>query len=97
MLGRESWSTTAIVPWKLANLVQPSRIHIDLDDRTVVCTLYALNPWPVDWAMAGASTRLDFRSDPADEIIVATSVIQGVPLLTRDQVILGSAAVPLAR
>jgi PIN domain nuclease of toxin-antitoxin system len=41
------------------------------------------------------STRLDFRGDPADEIIAATSVVHRVPLLTRDRRIRGSRIVPL--
>ena len=95
LLERESWSMTTIVPWELANLVQPSRF--DIGDWDVVHTLNALPVWPVDLAVARALTRLDFRSDSVDEIIAATSVVRGVPLLTSDQVILGSAAVPVAR
>ncbi len=40
--------------------------------------------------------RLDFRSDPADEIIAATSLAHDVPLLTRDTRMLASKVVPLA-
>ena len=40
--------------------------------------------------------RLDFRSDPADEIVAATSIVHDIPLLTRDARILGSKIVPLA-
>ena len=47
-----------------------------------------------DLAVALASTRLDFRGDPADEIIAATSVVHDVPLRTRDEVIRGSGVVP---
>jgi len=46
--------------------------------------------------IACASTRLDFRSDPADEIIAATSIVEGAPLLTRDRRILRSKVVPFA-
>lgn len=45
------------------------------------------------------STRLDLRSDPADvadELIAATSIVHGVPLLTRDARWLASRLVPLA-
>ena len=44
-----------------------------------------------------ASERLDFKGDPADEIIAATSLVYRVPLLTRDKRILASKVVPLAR
>jgi PIN domain nuclease of toxin-antitoxin system len=52
--------------------------------------------WPLDLAVARASTRLDFRGDPADEVIAATSIVYAVPLLTRDKRILRSKMVPLA-
>ena len=51
---------------------------------------------PIDLTVARASTRLDFTSDPADEIIAATSVVHNVPLLTRDDIIRSSKMVPLA-
>jgi predicted nucleic acid-binding protein len=40
---------------------------------------------------------LDFRSDPADELIAATSVVYRVPLVTRDRKLRGSKIVPIAR
>jgi PIN domain nuclease of toxin-antitoxin system len=42
------------------------------------------------------STQLDIQSDPADEIIAATSVVEEIPLLTRDKKLLKSKMVPLA-
>lgn len=38
----------------------------------------------------------DFKSDPADEIIAATSLVHRVPLLTRDRKIKKSKIVPFA-
>ena len=45
---------------------------------------------PLDPAVAVASTRLPdgFRSDPVDQILVATSRVRGWPLVTRDRRIL---------
>jgi PIN domain nuclease of toxin-antitoxin system len=40
---------------------------------------------------------LDFKGDPADEIIAATSIVHGVSLVTRDRVLRRSRRVPLAR
>ena len=51
----------------------------------------------IDAEIALASTRLDFRGDPADELIAATSVVLRAPLLTRDERILSSKLVPLVR
>jgi PIN domain nuclease of toxin-antitoxin system len=96
LLAGQTWSVSAIVFWELAKLVQLGRIQMDLEDPEVVRTLSALRVWPVDLAVSLQSTRLDFKSDPADELIAATSIVHKVPLLTRDQRMLGSRIVPLA-
>ena len=96
LLARSRWSVSSIVLWELAKLVQLGRLDMDLDDREVVRTLSRLHVWPLDLAVARASTRLDFSSDPADEIIAATSVVHDVPLLTRDHIMRSSKIVPLA-
>ena len=87
---------SSIVLWELAKLVQLGRVELDLDDREVLRALSRIHVWPIDLAVAVASTRLDFRSDPADEIIAATSVVHDVQLLTRDEVMRASGLVPLA-
>ncbi len=79
-----------------ARLVQLGRLDINLDDREVVRILSRLQVWPIDLAVARASTRLDFSSDPADELIAATSVVYDIPLLTRDNIMRSSKIVPLA-
>ena len=96
LLARDRWSISAIVLWELAKLVQLGRLDMDLNDRDVARALDRVQVWPINLAVARASTRLDFKSDPADEIIAATSVVHHVPLLTRDSVILRSKIVPLA-
>ena len=96
LLARSRWSISSIVLWELAKLVQLGRLDMDLDDREVVRTLSRLHVWPIDLAVASASTRLDFSSDPADEIIAATSVVHNIPLFTRDDIIRSSKIVPLA-
>ena len=96
VLEGSRWSISGIVLWELAKLVELGRVELDLDDREVVRAVSSLHVWPIDLAIARASTRLDFRSDPADEIIAATSVVHGVPLVTRDDKMRGSRMVPLA-
>ena len=96
LLERNRWSVSAIVWWELAKLVQLGRLDLDLDDREFVHALNPVHVWPIDLAIARASTRLDFKSDPADEIIAATSLVHDVPLLTRDRTMRGSKMVPLA-
>ena len=96
LLERDDWSVSAIVQWELAKLVELGRLDLDLDDRDVVRALDRLHVWPIDLAVARASTRLDFDGDPADQLIAAASVVHGVPLLTRDRVMRRSKLVPLA-
>lgn len=97
LLASQSWGIAAIVLWELAKLAQLGRVDIDLEDPDVVGALSSVHVWPLDLAVARASTRLDFRGDPADELIAATSVVYSVPLLTRDKRIRRSKVVPLAK
>lgn len=96
VLAGSTWSISAIVFWELAKLGQLGRISVDLDDKEVVRTLSGLHVWPLDLVVSLQSTRLDFKSDPADELIAATSIVHGIPLLTRDQRIRASRMVPFA-
>ena len=96
LLERNRWSISAIVLWEIAKLVQLGRLEVALDDPEVVRALRGMHVWPLDLTVARASTRLDFRGDPADEIIAATSLVHGIPLVTRDRAIRRSSVVPLA-
>ena len=96
LLARNRWSVAAIVLWELAKLVDLGRVDMDLDDRDIIRALNRIHIWPLDLAVARASIRLDFDSDPADQLIAATSIVHNIPLLTRDRVIRRSKLVPLA-
>lgn len=96
LLAQNRWSVAAIVLWELAKLIDLGRIDMDLDDRDISRVLNRIHIWPLDLAVARASTRLDFESDPADQLIAATSIVHNLPLLTRDRVIRRSKLVPLA-
>jgi predicted nucleic acid-binding protein len=97
LLRSETWSISAIVLWELAKLAQLGRIEIDLDDPEVDRFLSQIHVWPISVEVVRALSRLDFRSDPADELIAATSLVHRVPLLTRDRKLLKSKVIPLAR
>ena len=56
-----------------------------------------LHLWPLTLDVCRAIRTLDFDSDPADETIAATSVVERVPLVTRDRKMRRSKVVPLAR
>lgn len=96
LLESNQWSISAIVLWEIAKLTQLGRIEMDLDDVDVVRTLARIHVWPLSAEIARASTRLDIRSDPADEIIGATSVVHNLPLVTRDRVLRRSRMIPKA-
>jgi PIN domain nuclease of toxin-antitoxin system len=97
LLADEPWGISAIVLWELAKLVQRGRLSMDLASPEVARALSSIHVWPLDLDIARASTALDFRSDPADQLIAATSVVHSVPLLTRDRRIRRSKMVPLAK
>ena len=88
VLSEDRWGISAIVLWELAMLIRRGRI--ELEAEYVEAMLPAVQVWPIDFQVALQSTQLDFRSDPADELIAATSIVHGVPLLTRDRTILRS-------
>ncbi len=94
ILERQAWGVSAIVFWELAKLVKLGRISLNLDDPNMARALDSLHVWPISLRIAQVSTNLDFRSDPADELIAATSVVHGIPLVTRDQKIRQSKIVP---
>ena len=96
LLQSHRWSISAIVLWEISKLAQLGRIEMDIDDVALSRALGSIQIWPITMDIARASTRLDVRSDPADEIIAATSVVHHVPLLTRDKVLRRSRTIPLA-
>ena len=96
LLAKDRWSISAIVLWEIAKLARLGRIEFDLDDRDVARVLNRVHVWPIDLDVARTSVHLDFEGDPADGIIAATSIVHGVPLVTRDRTIRRSKIVPLA-
>ena len=96
LLAREEWSISAIVLWELAKLSQLERIELDLDDPQIETVLSGTHIWPITLPVCRAIGDLDFKADPADELIAATSLVHGVPLITRDRRIRQSKVVPLA-
>jgi PIN domain nuclease of toxin-antitoxin system len=95
LLAGEEWGISSIVIWEIAKLAQLGRIEIDLDDPSLTRLLARMQTWPITVDVCRAIRSLDFRSDPADEIIAATSIVHRVPLLTRDARIRKSKRVPL--
>lgn len=96
LLSSQPWGISAIVLWELAKLAQLGRIELDLADVEVRRTLNKIHTWPIDLEVCRTIAKLDFKSDPADELIAATSIVHDVPLVTRDKQIKKSKLVPLA-
>lgn len=85
-----------IVLWELAMLVRRRRLEMDLNGAEFRAWLRHLSVFPISLGIVRQSTQLDFSSDPADEIIAATSIVENIPLLTRDRRMRKSRMVPLA-
>ncbi len=97
LVMKESLAVSDIVLWELSRLVQLKRLVLDMDSVAFRRVLRYLTIIPITIQIARQSTKLDFASDPADEIIAATSVVERIPLLTRDRKIRKSRIVPLAK
>jgi len=78
------WGIAAIVLWEIEMLFRAGRIAHGLDDGTMAAMLASIAVWPLDQTVALSLRQLDFQSDPADQIIAATSLARRVPLVTRD-------------
>jgi PIN domain nuclease of toxin-antitoxin system len=85
-----------IVLWELCKLIELKRLQLDLESSAFRSLLRNLSVIPISLEIAKTSTKLDFKGDPADEIIAATSIVEDFPLLTRDARIRRSRLVPLA-
>ena len=97
LLEENPWGVSAIVLREVAKLAQLGRIALDVRSAEFSRIFARVHIWPLDLAVCRQSTELDFISDPADELIAATSIVHRVPLLTRDRKMRRSKMVPLAR
>ncbi|HEX2330712.1 MAG TPA: PIN domain-containing protein [Candidatus Angelobacter sp.] len=97
ILRTDNWGISAVVLWELTKLFQLKRISLDIRSAEFSRGLSRIHVWPIDLVVCREILGLDFQSDPADEIIAATSITHKVPLVTRDSRILGSKLVPIAK
>ena len=74
-----------IVIWEIAKLNSLGRIRLDLHHPEAVRFFSSIRVFVIDPQVAEKSTQLDFKADPADELIAATSWVYDIPLLTRDK------------
>lgn len=87
----------AISCWEVAMLAARGRIALDRDPVAWMEEALAaerLELLPLTPAVAATSAALaDFHGDPADRLIVATALVHGATLLTRDERIRAAGAV----
>jgi PIN domain nuclease of toxin-antitoxin system len=95
LLSSDAWSISAIVLWEISKLSELGRIELDLDHPELIRTLARIQTWPLTLDVCRAIRTLDFKGDPADEIIGATSIVHRIPLVTRDRQIRRSKRVPI--
>jgi len=91
---------SAITLWEIAMLAARGRIEISepADDWIEEIERHPLiEVLPLTARIAAESVRLgpDFHNDPADQIIVATARIHGLPLMTADERIRRWGKVPI--
>lgn len=84
LTGDGDWGISPIVLWEIEKLYEKGRIAHGLDYVPLVTALRRLHIWPLTVEVCLNLRTLDFASDPADELIAATSLTYDVPLVTRD-------------
>jgi len=97
ILSADTWGISAIVLWELEMFHRLGRISEDPELDPFAKALSHVAILPITREVVRCLRKLDFRSDPADELIAATSLATGVRLVTRDRKLRASKAVPLAR
>lgn len=78
------WGISAIVLWEIEKLHKRNRIPHGLDYASTRSLLMRIHIWPISIKVCSHLGDLDFESDPANELIAATSLAHDVPLVTRD-------------
>lgn len=96
VLAIQKWGVSDIVFWELSMLILRGRIALDLHDPIVEGVLRQIHIWPITLEIANLIETLDFSSDPADELIAATSLYHNIPLVTLEGRIRKSKIVPFA-
>jgi PIN domain nuclease of toxin-antitoxin system len=84
---------SAIVLWEIEKLHQRGRIPQGLGNSPLKSAIDRLHIWPITPDVCLNIQKLDFQSDPADELIAATSLTHNIPLVTRDSRIRASAVI----
>jgi PIN domain nuclease of toxin-antitoxin system len=87
--ARRQLHISAISAWEITTLERRGRLSLTMPAAAFVDRLFGqpgVVECPVDRYIASAAGELgeELRGDPADRVIVATAIVQGLRLLTRD-------------
>jgi predicted nucleic acid-binding protein len=96
LLADDFWCISDIVLWEIERLSEKSKITTGLDHPLMRAVLDRVTVLPITIEVCRAVRRLDFTSDPVDQLVAATSLAHDIPLVTRDMKLLASKVVPLA-
>lgn len=88
--GEKQLGLSAISCWELATLLRKGKIALDRDPLDWIeqsIEDFGIELLPLTPAISVRSCNLGpgFHGDPSDRIIVATTMIQSVPLITKDE------------
>jgi PIN domain nuclease of toxin-antitoxin system len=90
---RKELHLSAVTAWEIAALVRRGRLSLAMSPGAFIDRLFGqpgVVECPVDREVASTAGSLadHFHGDPADRLIVATAIVNGLRLMTRDQRIL---------
>lgn len=99
MDSAECLGVSAISPWEVAMLLAKGRIRVDIDIRIWVQAALALPkvtlvPLSPEAAILAVELRDGVNRDPADCIIVATAMSEGLNLISKDRHVRAFPGVP---
>ncbi len=94
--GRRELFLSSVTAWEIATLVRRGRLTLAVSATAFVNQLFShggATEIPVDREIALAAGTLpgELHGDPADRFIVATAIVAGLQVMTRDRHILGYA------
>jgi len=92
-ISKKSIYISSISTWELALLVNKNRIQLTMSVEDWVAKSEGFPFFkfiPVNNKISIKSVNLPppFHADPADRIIIATAIIEGIPIVTKDQKII---------
>ncbi|MEZ4845944.1 MAG: type II toxin-antitoxin system VapC family toxin [Bdellovibrionota bacterium] len=93
----DQYCISDMVLWELAMLRSRKGIDFRFDSPEWLEFSRDIQVLPITQEIALQTTKMDFKADPADHIIAATSIVHQIPLMTRDKTILKSKIVPFPK